>query len=399
MSSSVSSATGPVSGTAAGAAGPVAAGRSEPRASWSLSTVARAAARGGTNSACRSRPRTRRWPRARHRAPIICQGCSRAATSASSARARRGRLSRSSSSTEPTRGQEEPQREQRRSRQRAAGQGDLPRPVGARRAVRPARRRRRRAHPPGARRLAHLRGGDDHDPVAGQVGPPAQVEVIGVRGEGRFEAAEGGEDVAAHEHAGAADAENVGPGVVLALVGLADGGASGPAPAAGDGPADLPQAALVGPGGELGSGDARSRATAGRRRASAAAPGPTARRRRAAARASRGRTRLRRRRRVGPRPGRRSRRTWWPARPAARRAEHPPRPGSRRLRPGRCRCRGPGVDHHEAVGSAALPGKGLERLRQPGRAVADDEDGGDARGAGRGRDRRGGRADRSDGHR
>ena len=97
-------------------------------------------------------------------------------------------------------GQEEPQGQQRRAGQRAPGQGDLTQltPPGALGGA--GGRRPGALGALGSGALTDPRLRHDDDAVAGQVGPPAQVDVLGVRREGRLEAAQGVEDVAAHEH-------------------------------------------------------------------------------------------------------------------------------------------------------------------------------------------------------
>ena len=63
--------------------------------------------------------------------------------------------------------------------------------------------------------------GHDQHPGAGQVGPPAQVEVVAVEVDVRREAAERAEQVDADQQARRRDAEDVAHGVVLLLVQLA----------------------------------------------------------------------------------------------------------------------------------------------------------------------------------
>ena len=161
-------------------------------------------------------------------------------------------------------GQQEPQGQQRRAGQRAPGQGDLTQLTSPGTAHGAGGRRPGALPAAGGGGLTDLRLGHDDDAVAGQVGPPAQVDVLGVGREGRLEPVEGAEHVAAHEHARARDGEHVGAVVVLALVGLARDRPTGAAPGAGDRPAHLEQAPVVGPGGELGPGDGdRGRAPGG----------------------------------------------------------------------------------------------------------------------------------------
>ncbi len=101
---------------------------------------------------------------------------------------------------------------------------------------------------PGRRRDRLVRGPDQHggghhlDPVPGQPGAPAQVDLragqAGAR-EGGVGAAELQPDVGAHEHAGEADGQDVAGGVVLTLVDLAVVETGEPARAAGGGEAGV----------------------------------------------------------------------------------------------------------------------------------------------------------------
>ena len=63
--------------------------------------------------------------------------------------------------------------------------------------------------------------GRDDDAGAGEVGPPAQVDVVAVERDRRVEAAERAEQVGAHQQAGRRQHEHVADGVVLLLVELA----------------------------------------------------------------------------------------------------------------------------------------------------------------------------------
>ena len=74
------------------------------------------------------------------------------------------------------------------------------------------------------------RVGDDPDPVAGRVHPPAEVDVLAEQRHARVEAAGLLPDVAPHQHARAGDGERVPVTVVLALVDLARLDAGDPAP-------------------------------------------------------------------------------------------------------------------------------------------------------------------------
>ena len=107
--------------------------------------------------------------------------------------------------------------------------------------------------------LPHPGLGHDDDPVTCQVCPPGEIEVVPEPPESGVEAAEGVEDIAADEHSRGVDAQDVAAVVVLALVGLAAGRASGAAAGAGDLLADLEQTGRVVPGGELGARNAHRR--------------------------------------------------------------------------------------------------------------------------------------------
>ena len=64
------------------------------------------------------------------------------------------------------------------------------------------------------------RAGDDDDPVPGQLGPPAEVDVVAEDREGRVESAEPVPDVAPDQQPGRAHGEDVVSMVLLALVAL-----------------------------------------------------------------------------------------------------------------------------------------------------------------------------------
>ncbi len=91
---------------------------------------------------------------------------------------------------------------------------------------------------PGRRRLGvrddRLRG--EHDAAPGEVGAPAQVDVVTQQRQRGVEAAEAVPQVAGDEHPGRADGEDVGAVVVLALVALAghDAGVAPPVPRHGE---------------------------------------------------------------------------------------------------------------------------------------------------------------------
>jgi hypothetical protein len=65
------------------------------------------------------------------------------------------------------------------------------------------------------------RVGRDHHPRAGQMGPPAQLDVVTVEADRRIEPAERPEQVGPHEQAGRRQDEHVAHGVVLLLIELA----------------------------------------------------------------------------------------------------------------------------------------------------------------------------------
>ncbi len=91
--------------------------------------------------------------------------------------------------------------------------------------------------------------------MAGEVGAPAQIDVVAHEGEHAVEAAELLVDVAADEHAGGGDGQDGADLVVLALVLLA---AVQPGPAAaavGDGDADFEELLAVVPAAQLGADD------------------------------------------------------------------------------------------------------------------------------------------------
>ena len=97
--------------------------------------------------------------------------------------------------------------------------------------------------------------GDDDHPVAGQVGPPAEVDVVAKQRQPAVEAAELVPHVAAHQHPGGVDREHRPGAVVLALVVLAALQAGLAPAAAGDRDADLEQQPAVAEAEHLGAGD------------------------------------------------------------------------------------------------------------------------------------------------
>ena len=170
-----------------------------------------------------------------------------------------GALEHEKDRTRTDAGHGDPERKERHGIQRASGQGDLTAVetvtasgcVGGLAGATLTVGRGRSLADPGL--------GDHDDPMAGQVRPPGQVQVVPELPEGRVETAEGGEDIAPDEHSGGVDAQDVGAVVVLSLVGLAARGASRADPRAGDLLPDLEQAGGVVPGGELRAGDADRR--------------------------------------------------------------------------------------------------------------------------------------------
>ena len=105
--------------------------------------------------------------------------------------------------------------------------------------------------------------GHDQDPAPGQMGPPAQVEVVAEGRHALVEAADVQQGPAPDQHPGGVDEEHVVDLVVLALVDLVvlDLG-HGPARPV-DREADLRQPVGVGPGDQLGAEDGRARAGLG----------------------------------------------------------------------------------------------------------------------------------------
>src|SRR5690606_37291256 len=101
--------------------------------------------------------------------------------------------------------------------------------------------------------------GDDPDADAADPGAPAQVEVVAQRRVAQVEAAQGGQDLAAQQHARGGDVEDVPVAVVLALVelgGLQPGlGAAQPV----DGHADFLPQVVVAPLPQPGADDAQLR--------------------------------------------------------------------------------------------------------------------------------------------
>ncbi|ESU48337.1 hypothetical protein P376_3689 [Streptomyces sp. HCCB10043] len=95
----------------------------------------------------------------------------------------------------------------------------------------------------------------DEDPMAGEVGTPAEIDVVAHQGEPAVEAAELLVDVAADEHAGGGDGEDGADLVVLALVLLAAVQAGPAASAVGDGDADFEELLAVVPAAQLGADD------------------------------------------------------------------------------------------------------------------------------------------------
>ena len=98
--------------------------------------------------------------------------------------------------------------------------------------------------------------GSDEHPGTGDLGPPAEVEVLAEEGDRRVVAAEGGEEVGADERGRPGDAEDVADGVVLLLVELAPLDGRHLVARLVDHRADLQQAGGVVPGDQLRADDA-----------------------------------------------------------------------------------------------------------------------------------------------
>ena len=103
--------------------------------------------------------------------------------------------------------------------------------------------------------VVHHGGGRDDDPVAGAARAPAEVDVVAEHRERGVEAAELVPHLAAHEHARAADGEDVADVVVLPLVELAPLETGHPVGGPGDGHADLDEDVLVAPAAQLRADD------------------------------------------------------------------------------------------------------------------------------------------------
>ncbi len=246
-----------------------------------------------------------------------------------------------------------------------------------------AAQRGRGSGPVGAQRglaVAHPGRGHDDDPLAGQLGAPAQVEGGGRLRQRRADTADPREDRATHEQAGQAHGQDVGAGVELALVGLPRPGAGDPAAGAGDQLADLDQRPGVVPADQFGAGQAhRGRAP---NRADQVVQG---------VRGGGGVVQqepdplgvgvVRRGLEIGQHPvdGRRDGRRPDPDHPLV--GDHLGQP----LVPGdRLDVAAAELDDDQALGCVDLGGDGVEGVGEPGRVGADDEQGGDHRHAGGG---------------
>ena len=123
-------------------------------------------------------------------------------------------------------------------------------------AVEPARAARDRYRPPAAGGCLHVIDdgiGDQPDPVARLMHPPAEVDVLAEQSHVGVEAAHRVPDVAADQHAGAADREAVAVPVVLALVDFARLDAGDPPSRGVDGHPGLEDHLVVGPVPDLGT--------------------------------------------------------------------------------------------------------------------------------------------------
>ena len=237
--------------------------------------------------------RVQRAGRPARRAAPAAASTSASGTVRSARRARRARQTRSGRPTTSSRGEQLVDGEPGQLAEREPDRAERPRPATSRgyasqsdragrlasrtySALRRSRRWRRRVA--GVDRAAALRGGldvvddgvrRDRDAVAGQVGPPAEVDVVAEQRQLRVEPAEALPHVAADEHAGAADGEHRPDVVVLALVLLArlEPGLAAAGP--GDRHADLEQLAAVGEVAHLRADDADP-VVLGRRAASSA---------------------------------------------------------------------------------------------------------------------------------
>ncbi len=101
--------------------------------------------------------------------------------------------------------------------------------------------------------------GDDPDPIAGRLHPPAEVDVLAKQGHPGVEAARLLPDVAPHEHARAGDGDGIPVPVVLPLVDLSGLDAGDPATDRVDGQAGLDDDVAVSPVHQLGAEYGRRR--------------------------------------------------------------------------------------------------------------------------------------------
>src|SRR5690625_6856574 len=93
----------------------------------------------------------------------------------------------------------------------------------------------------------------DEHAVSGQVGPPAEVEIVSEQLEMGIETGELVPHVASYQHAGTADGKNLADDVVLALIELTSFQPGLPASPAGDRETDLEQLSRRRPTADLGS--------------------------------------------------------------------------------------------------------------------------------------------------
>jgi len=137
-------------------------------------------------------------------------------------------LGQEQSRRRPQAGERDPDRQEGRGTQRAPGKRDLTplSPVAPQRHV--CRKAGRASTVDRCRSLTQAGPWHDHDAVAGQLRPPAEVEVITELPERRVETVEQVVDVTADEHSRGADPQDVAVVVVLPLIGLASGGTTDP---------------------------------------------------------------------------------------------------------------------------------------------------------------------------
>ena len=107
--------------------------------------------------------------------------------------------------------------------------------------------------------VTHHRRGHHHHPSAGEMHPPAQVELFAAEGDVVVETSDGAEEIRTHEKTGARHTEHVSHGIVLLLVAFTRHHDGIDLPRAVTGQADVLEQPRIVPVDELRSDDARIR--------------------------------------------------------------------------------------------------------------------------------------------